>query len=170
MTVFVNGVLQGGEGNVTFPATQIPSSGANILDDYEEGVWIPTLSDTSNNGTSESQAYSVQVGRYVKIGRTVFIQCALTLTSIGSMTGGDTSHIRGIPFTTSSVTNNIASLMIGRATGLAVTAGYNVIGNLAASETRIFLQVWDATTGVTALSITEVSADGSFRLTGHYEV
>ena len=30
-------------GQITFPTTQVPSSDANTLDDYEEGTWTPVI-------------------------------------------------------------------------------------------------------------------------------
>jgi hypothetical protein len=55
-------------GQIAFPASQSANAGANVLDDYEEGTFTPTLHDNSNSD-SESVAYSMQVGHYVKIGR-----------------------------------------------------------------------------------------------------
>jgi hypothetical protein len=76
---------------VSFPATQSASSDANTLDDYEEGTWTPSLGGTAT--------YSFQSGRYTKIGNSVFIQGALTVTLLGT---GSASTITGLPFASSS--------------------------------------------------------------------
>lgn len=75
-------------GKIAFPATQVPSAGANDLDDYEEGSWTPSVGGTAT--------YITQVGLYVKIGRMVTATCQLTINNIGS---GSTTVISGLPFT-----------------------------------------------------------------------
>ena len=57
---------------ITFPATQSASSNANTLDDYEEGTWTPTI-----GGGYTGVTYSVQNGRYTKVGRLVTLTCYL---------------------------------------------------------------------------------------------
>jgi hypothetical protein len=47
---------------------------ANLLDDYEEGTWTPTVA----GGTA---GYTVQTGRYTKIGNIVRLRCAIKLSS-----------------------------------------------------------------------------------------
>ena len=76
---------------IAFPATQVASSDVNTLDDYEEGTWTPILGGTTT--------YTFQSGRYTKIGNSVFIQGALTVTLLGT---GSASTITGLPFASSS--------------------------------------------------------------------
>ena len=82
------------KGQLTFPAAQNPSSDPNTLDDYEEGVWTPSL--LYGGVSSPGDAYSIRVGSYIKIGRLVNIYCSITLTNKGTGTGIAT--IIGIPF------------------------------------------------------------------------
>lgn len=93
---------------VKFPATQVASSDANTLDDYEEGVWTPVLGGT---GGQTGQAYSVQVGAYIKIGKLVFVQGRVVLSTKGTITG--TLRISGLPFTSENTTNLYAAVSIG---------------------------------------------------------
>ncbi len=74
---------------ISFPATQVADAGANVLDDYEEGTWTPTIGGSSI-------IYAVQSGRYTKIGNVVYFQCHLRLTS-----GSPTATMSGLPFTVS---------------------------------------------------------------------
>jgi hypothetical protein len=62
---------------------------ANKLDDYEEGTWTPAVA----GGTA---GYTVQTGRYTKIGNIVRLRCAIKLSS---WSGTGTVTITGIPFT-----------------------------------------------------------------------
>lgn len=78
---------------LTFPAVQVASAGANDLDDYEEGTWTPAL---KFGGNAVGMTYSIQTGRYTKIGRLVVLECSITLTAKGSSTGSPT--ITGMPF------------------------------------------------------------------------
>lgn len=73
--------------NIAFPATQAASADPNTLDDYEEGLWTPSVGGTAT--------YSQQVGRYTKIGRVVYISCLLQINVLGT---GSTSQISGLPF------------------------------------------------------------------------
>ncbi|MFY8211416.1 MAG: hypothetical protein ACOVLB_01940 [Candidatus Nanopelagicus sp.] len=61
---------------ITFPASQSASSDANTLDDYEEGTWTPN----QGGGLTVSGTYSSS-GRYVKIGRLVYVEGSQTGTS-----------------------------------------------------------------------------------------
>lgn len=81
---------------VAFPATQIPSSDANTLDDYEEGTWTPALSYATVG--SSSWATTTAVGTYTKIGRVVYVQ----FTYVGVPTNGTGSgnlQLTTLPFT-----------------------------------------------------------------------
>ena len=64
-----------------------------LLDDYEEGAWTPVV---TFGGNSAGQSYHNQVGRYVKIGRLVQIQCFIYFSNKGTSTG--TAKITGLPF------------------------------------------------------------------------
>ena len=69
-------------------------SAANTLEDYEEGTWTPTV---SFNGSAPS-GYGSQSGRYIKVGKKVFIQWSVTATAPSTSTSGY-FRITGIPFT-----------------------------------------------------------------------
>ena len=74
---------------ITFPATQSASSDANTLDDYEEGSWTPALK------TPGTATYTQQVGRYIKIGKFVFVKAHLQITTIGT---GNGAEVSGLPY------------------------------------------------------------------------
>jgi hypothetical protein len=79
-------------GQIAFPAAQNPSSGANVLDDYEEGTFSPTIVGTSTAGAG---TYTTQVGRYTKIGNRVYCYVAL---SWSAHTGTGNMRIGALPF------------------------------------------------------------------------
>ncbi len=158
-----------GIGHIGFLATQDASAGANDLDDYEEGTFTPTLQDDSRSD-AESQTYSEQTGRYVKIGRLVYIHIKIILTSLGSLTGTQSAVIANLPFTKGASTGDGAAITLGRGVLLAITANQSVCGAIDNSESFIRMELWDAAAGVTPMIINELSADGVLEMSGFYEV
>ena len=72
------------------------ATAANLLADYEEGIWTPGI---SFGGASVGVAYNSQLGEYVKVGKMVWCGFYLRTTSNGSSTGA--ANITGLPFTVS---------------------------------------------------------------------
>jgi|GEM_PF-1874294 len=83
---------------ITFPATQVASADANTLDDYEEGTWTPSVGGTAT--------YSIQLGRYTKIGNIVHLE--FMLTSNGG--AGASNAITGLPFSAGATMRWAASI------------------------------------------------------------
>lgn len=83
-------------GQIKFPVTQVASSDANTLDDYEEGTWTPVV--TPSTGTITSQTCS---GNYIKVGRLVTLTFNAQMLT-GTMTA--VSQITGLPFVISTGT------------------------------------------------------------------
>ena len=104
-----------------------------LLEDYAEGTWTPAL---NFGGAAVSMTYAATpVGRYTRIGRTVFATGSLTLTAKGTSTGAAT--IAGLPLT--SANDGIAqSAPIGFASGMASMSGA-VTAVLPANANRIWL-------------------------------
>jgi hypothetical protein len=67
---------------------------ANLLDDYEEGTWTPTI-------TNSTGSYTTQVGRYTKIGNLVYVNC--NVNTAFTNTGTTPQDIGGLPFTSENV-------------------------------------------------------------------
>jgi hypothetical protein len=84
-TTTANGV------GVAFPATQVASSDANTLDDYEEGTFTPTV--TSEFGTIGTT--TVTSATYTKIGRLVSINFDISIITAGTGSG---SLLVSVPF------------------------------------------------------------------------
>jgi hypothetical protein len=64
------------------------AAAANLLDDYEEGTWTPSLGGTTT--------YSIQQGSYTKVGDQITANFDVAVTTIGT---GSTVDISGLPFT-----------------------------------------------------------------------
>lgn len=107
-------------GGLTQYVAKLPSGSVHVLatdgfpSTYSEGSWTPVL----GGSTSETgQSYSVQVGRYIKIGKQVHVQGRIVTTAKGTIVGSIV--IKGLPFTTENVTNAYSAMTIGRFVGLA---------------------------------------------------
>lgn len=79
---------------IAFPASAIPSTDPNTLDEYKEGSWTPGI---AFGGAATGITYSEQIGTYVKVGKFVFCRGSIHLSDNGSATG--TMTITGLPFT-----------------------------------------------------------------------
>lgn len=77
-------------GQVKFPAAQVPSADANILDDYEEGTWTPI------DSSGAALAFAAASGQYTKIGRAVHV---IGTVSYPATASGAAALIGGLPFT-----------------------------------------------------------------------
>lgn len=143
----IDGLLTLGAGQLAFPASQNASSGANTLDDYEEGTWTPVIGGaTSQTG----QSYATQVGRYVKVGRTVMANFHATLTNKGTITGG--VILRGLPFAAAnagSSINAVGTVNIGNFDAM-TTSIVRLSGFVGQTETvaYMYLNTAAATAGV----------------------
>ena len=70
------------------------ATGANLLSDYEEGSWTPTIS-----GASSGPTYDNRTGRYTKTGDLVFVEMLLQWNSTSFTTASDAFTVTGLPFT-----------------------------------------------------------------------
>ena len=86
-------ISNAGDG-INFSATSDASgSSSEVLDDYEEGSWTPTLSTTGGSGVGTASS----AGQYTKIGRQVIVHFQFTLSS--SSGGSGSLLITNLPFT-----------------------------------------------------------------------
>ena len=151
--------------NIQFPSSQGGAdSGANVLDDYEEGDWTPVITDGSNDATMNS---TFNQGKYTKIGRLVTVSFNCLTSSLGSVSGS--ISIKGFPFT---VGNNYGSggagASAGFGNGLAITAGTTVTVSMNLNAATANLQHFDVSTGISALQHSEWTDDGNLKMSLSY--
>jgi len=158
-----------GMGHVGFLATQDSSAGANDLDDYEEGTWTPTVVDYSNN-VNENQTYSAQAGRYVKIGRLVYIVCRIITLSTGTLASGDGIRVMGLPFTSGNISNYSWPIAVSMGQGMNKTANTGLTGQIDENSARCGFMLWADAAGSRPMLISEWSSNGGCSFAGCYEV
>lgn len=115
-------------GQLQFPAVQVPSANANCLDDYEEGTFTPAVTFTTPGDLAV--AYALQQGSYTKIGRTVTCRITLVCSTFTHTTAAGTISITGLPF----------------AAGFAADAAVSYQGYTDANRPMLSLNVQNGTT------------------------
>lgn len=158
-----------GDGTAGNPTLSLPStiqvggisfdSGTNTLSHYSTGTFTPALSRTSLDIT-----YSLQEGKYTRIGNRVFIYLALTVGTVTNAGTGPTL-ITGLPFTSAEASGFacIFQNFFNFPAGLHVLSAVMGVGSTNAN-------VW-LTGGATATSGTLTPGVGKqFVLMGHYGI
>jgi len=107
-------------GQIAFPATQAASSGANTLDDYEEGSTTPTV--TSSVGTFTTVSTNLY---YTKIGNLVRFNAIVEITDSGTAAGTLTLPL---PFTPGTAATALAMTSTGL-TGGGISSAANYVIN-----------------------------------------
>ena len=152
-----NLVVSNGKG-IDFSAT--PGTGlSELLADYEEGTWTPTLATDGTNFTSVT--YDANTGgRYVKVGKLVHIQGWLRTDSITVGSASGNLVIAGLPFTaaanTGSTSNGQSNVIVGYSGAFVLAQPSS--GTIGYSSTTIYL--WYKT-AYTAASLNLVRADAA---------
>jgi len=145
-TIGVGGATPAASGSgISFPATASASSGANTLDDYEEGSWTPVISDGTNNATM----HGANGGTYIKVGKLVFIGAYVVQSSGGSVSGA--IRITGLPFTV----GGRAGVTAARGETFTITAGQSVGIAPSQGSTYADLFLWDSSAGSTVFLASE---------------
>jgi len=142
------------------------NTSSNLLDDYEEGTFTPTIIASVSNPTV---TYSVQAGRYTKIGNRVHIDIYIVTSAYTAGTGS--FRISGLPFAVVSGSPEAGSPPMGSnvATGaearIRADAGQTYCQMLSRSSTSITTgfgaaqsNVWGTTNpAIMAVSLTYVA-------------
>lgn len=81
----------------------VSNPGISGLTVYEKGTWTPTLLGSSTGGT---QTYTAQVGRYIRIGDLVVIECRVAISAKGAGIAGNV-RVAGLPFPVVAASANI---------------------------------------------------------------
>jgi hypothetical protein len=153
------GVLQLNSG-ITFPATQVDATDANTLDDYEEGTFTPIIEGESTPGAG---TYTVQLGRYTKIGRMVHFAITLTWSA---HTGTGNMRIPSLPFTANSTSGEqIPALLYNNLTSPSSTI---VVADIDDNTTNI--RLWSLTLATGTRTRLAIDTAASMQATGVYMV
>ena len=139
---------------------------ANQLDDYEEGTWTGVYKTTAGVFTMSSNT----TGRYVKIGRLVFVTGYFQGSAYNNANTSQTLQLSGLPFTVGQNDNTWYSAgAIGYYTSLATSSGGVPVYYFAVNDDIIVFQQSGISTsdvqGFTAANLTE---NGAMMVSGCY--
>lgn len=169
-----NGTLYVTVGKLEFPATQLASPLANVLDDYKEslqtgsGVWTPTVVATG----STDHTYAIQRGHWQKVGRWLRFTAHVKLSALGTA-GTIFCRITGLPYQPGSFSgftyNPTCHVAWDNLTGL--VAGNVLFGSMAPGNTDIGLYVLDqdGVVDTQGLNGANLTATSEFWVTGQFE-
>ena len=132
------------------------ATASNLLDDYEEGTWTPSLTRSGTAMTSQNLAATAS---YRKVGSLVHIQFDIEITAIGSG-GNESAHISGLPFTAASSAGR-GQIFIGYFGGMAknvIRLGADI--NPGSTYGDVYDVSDTATTTVVRTGVTSLFANG----------
>ena len=147
---------------IDFTANTLDEGGAGsvaseLLDDYEEGTFTPTL--IAATGTWDNGNNAIDVGFYTKIGN--FVHCEGRIKGGGDNGSSGAIKLGGFPFKFSAGGNHYSSGFAGFAGGLGLaTADQSVTFYGELDSAQASLQAWVSTGGTSAMSVATFSADG----------
>ena len=132
------------------------ATASNLLDDYEEGTWTPSITRSGTAMTSQTLASEAS---YRKVGSLVHIQFDIEITAIGSG-GNESAYISGLPFTAASSAGR-GQIFIGYFGGMAknvIRLGADI--NPGSTYGDVYDVSDTATTTVVRTGITSLFANG----------
>lgn len=149
-------------GAMVLPAGVQFDKDGDTLSYFDEGTWTPTIGGSSTPGTP---TYSVQVGKYQRIGKRVTFEGYVVITAISGSPAG-TVRIGGLPFATVNTGNYRCAVHIPYWIGF--TSG--VAGGVIEPNTD-YIDIYRYIAGsVAVLNATEISATSRLMFSGSYEV
>jgi hypothetical protein len=125
----------------------------------------PILSDAGGNLTSAN--YNIRVSEYIKIGKLVFYQGNISITSKSGLTAANNLRL-SLPFTSDNTTDFIQSFLIGRMNGMTtniVSVSATITPN---TDFMSFFIRTAASADATAMAVSDISATWSCRFGGMY--
>ena len=136
------GTGAGAVGQIQFPATQVASSNANTLDDYEEGTWTPTFIDVTY---TPSTTYTA--GKYTKIGRVVTVVGVITTDALDT-TDASQAIIGGLPFTVDAQNESYtpAALFVEKGFNASGVNGYQALASPGTTNINLYTLIAQSTT------------------------
>jgi hypothetical protein len=141
---------------------------ANLLDDYEEGTWTPTITGFAQG--TPTQTYSVQSGNYTKVGNLVTAHFVVTLSDKGNIASasGAYTFITGLPFNHGGSTAGTGVMWGWEALANAVS---HVAADISSTNTLAWLTELQGTsaTGTTYMNTSQITDTTSFKGTLIYK-
>ena len=135
-----------------------PGMTSELLDDYEEGTWTPTLTTMGTDFTSVTYD-AFRGGKYTKIGNVVHVQCFMRTDAVTVGAASGQVAIGGLPFVAGASTGGTLNGRAGFPVASPAAWAVNMpsAGLVSSGDARIQLQYRATSSGAfTALAVTDV--------------
>lgn len=136
-----------------------PGATTEVLSDYEQGTFSPTVIGTTTAGTV---TYITQEGRYTKIGNVVYYSIYLAWTG-GTGTGN--LAVGNLPFQ-SAIQTNYMQGNVQAGSGLTVSA--NKIAAAQVNPNTTIMRIVELGTGTGTFGVCAYDAEAAMGITGFY--
>jgi hypothetical protein len=122
---------------LNFAATPQPAGmTSELLNDYEEGTWVPVVADAVSGGNAGT--CTINSAKYSKVGRLVSVQCDISAITTTGMTAGNAFTIRGLPYTPVGASiGNFYTFRVGRSV-VTVSSSVYAYDNIPAVQFFLF--------------------------------
>ena len=84
-----------------FTGSLVNELNAQVFTNYSDLSWTPVLADAASGGNAAT--IGMVTGRYVRVGKLVYVEFNLTDIDATLLTPGNNIYIRGLPFTVENV-------------------------------------------------------------------
>ncbi len=152
--------------SATPTVTSVTIGGGSTLNNYSTGTFSPTIAFTTP-GTS-TFTYSAQVGKYVKIGNTIFISMYVALSNYSAGTAAGSLQFASLPFTSANVTNQTFTFACNIQNTTFAAGTLSFIGRKGANNTTAGFQSTISGSLVGTIVKTDVSTTSTFSASGWY--
>jgi hypothetical protein len=139
---------------------------SELLDDYEEGTWTGTFRDANGHFSMNS---SYQTGNYTRVGNIVTVTAYLIGAS-ESLTDSNSVKVDGLPYTAVSGNVGYQAITVGYLDSASITAGHAASGYINSNTNQIQLTMFDVATGISAMTVGELTGNGQLIFTATYRV
>ena len=164
MTTFGDIYVPSGNGiNFGYTADGTTMS-SELLDDYEEGTWTPTVGGWSN--TTVKSTASQNQGHYTKVGHLVTVTANITWNGTETLSGG--IIVRGLPYAAKNVAGYRAGGSIAGFTGLAASGSYTYF-TLGIDASQVYFYIINANASGYGHSPTVSNSGAVYGLTFSYQ-
>jgi len=166
-----NGIVQGTAATGYNFTANTPAAGmtSQLLNWYEEGTFTPTITCVTVGNLSVS--YSLQLGRYTRIGNRVLINVSLVTSAFSYTTASGTLRLGGLPFASNSTSTNLQSFSLFF-TGLTKIGYTQFTPYTDYGQTWLLISACGSGVSNSAVQITDLPTGGTvgFIYSGQYQV
>ena len=136
--------------------------------DYTEGTWTPIF---FGSGTAGTFTYTIQVGRYTRIGNLCFIRGHIAISAIAVAPTGDV-YIRGLPLKSINLTNAHSAIEFGLISNFNYTnTAFQLTGRIDPNNIQIVMsESFDNVVKVDVPAANFTNAACELIFAGHYQI